>query len=103
MNNLRSQRKFITTDNKNSRIYKIMSFSWKQDKKDAIEMKIRNAIAMADSATNPTFKLEHPDWVRDAQKKDYTLLKKQVKDLTEKNQKRAMDRRIKRGDSHSDL
>ncbi len=74
-----------------------MSFSHKQAKIDAVAIKIRRAMTMAKSATNPTFKLEHPDWVRDAQKDDYTLLKKQVKELIEKKQKHAMDRRVKRG------
>ncbi len=51
---------------------------------------------MAKSATNPTFKLEHPDWVRDAQKNDYTLLKKQVKEKVIKGQDLAQARRDKR-------
>ncbi len=51
---------------------------------------------MANSATNPTFKLEHPDWIRDAQKKDYTLLKKVVKEQVEKAQALAQLRRDKR-------
>ncbi len=72
-------------------------FSWKQAKIDAINIKIERAITMAKSATNPTFKLQHPDWVRDAQKDDFTLLKKVVREQTEKRQKAAMDRRVKRG------
>ncbi len=77
-------------------------FSWKQDKIDTVNMKIRRAMTMAKSATNPTFKLEHPDWVRDASKGDYTLLKKQVKEKVELRQHQAMDRRRKRGDTHDD-
>ncbi len=74
-----------------------MSFSWKQAKQDAIAIKIRRAITQAKSGTNPSFKLQHPDWVRDAVKDDYTLLKKQVRDQMEKRQKSVMDRRVKRG------
>ncbi len=78
-------------------------FSWKQSKIDTVNTKIRRAMTMAKSATNPTFKLEHPDWVRDAAKGDYTLLKKVVKEQTELRQHQSMDRRIKRGDTHTDL
>jgi len=73
-----------------------MAFSWKQAKINAVETKIRRAMTMAKSATNPTFKLEHPDWVRDAQKNEYTLLKKQVKEKVIKAQDQAQLRRDKR-------
>ncbi len=79
-----------------------MSFSWKQAKIDAIETKIRRAITMANNGNNPTFKLQHPDWVRDAQTKNYTQLKKQVKEQMEKRQNAVMDRRVKRGGKNQD-
>jgi len=72
-------------------------FSWKQAKLDAIAIKIRRAKTMAINASNPDFKIKHPDWVRDAQKKDFTMLEKVVKEQMEKKQKKAMDRRVKRG------
>ncbi len=71
-------------------------FSWKQAKIEAVDLKIERAITMANSATNSDFKILHPDWVRDAQKKDYTLLKKQVREKIEKYQNKAQQRRDKR-------
>ncbi len=71
-------------------------FSWKQAKIEAIDLKIQRAITMANAGSNPEFKLKHPDWVRDAQKKDYTLLKTQVKDKVLKYQNQAIQRRDKR-------
>ncbi len=71
-------------------------FSWKQEKLNTIDLKIQRAITMANSATNPDFKALHPDWVRDAQKKDYTLLKTQVKEKCLKYQVKAQQRRDKR-------
>ncbi len=73
-----------------------MVFSWNQAKINAVNCKIRRAMTMAKSATNPTFKLEHPDWVRDAVKNDYTLLKKVVKEKVIKAQDQAQARRDKR-------
>ncbi len=71
-------------------------FSWKQMKIEAVDMKIRRAITQSNSATNPEFKKDHPDWVRDAQKKDYTLLKTKVKEKALKYQLFAQARRDKR-------
>ncbi len=78
-------------------------FSWKQDKLDMIDLKIRRAMVMAKSGSNLEFKILHPDWVRDAVKDDYTLLKKVVREDMVKRQKQSMDRRRKRGDTHKDL
>ncbi len=73
-----------------------MTFSWKQAKLDAIAIKIRRARTMAINASNPEFKLQHPDWIRDAQSKNFTLLDKKVKEATEKYQALAQARRDKR-------
>ncbi len=73
-----------------------MGFSWKQAKIDAVDVKIRRAITMANAASNPDFKMQHPDWVRDAQNKNYTNLKKVVKEKCEKYQQKAQARRDKR-------
>jgi len=77
-------------------------FSWKAENEFAIRLKIERAITMANSATNPDFKLQHPDWVRDAQKKDYTLLKKMVTEKELKYQARAKARRDKRSGKDQD-
>ncbi len=73
-----------------------MAFSWKQDKINTINKKIERAITQAKAGSNPDFKLQHPDWVRDAQNKDFTNLKKVVKEQTEKYQLKAQQRRDKR-------
>lgn len=73
-----------------------MGFSWKKAKEVAVEIKTERAMTQAKSGTNPEFKTRHPDWVRDAQKGDYTLLKKQVKEAVEKVQQKAIQRRAKR-------
>ncbi len=74
-----------------------MSFAYSapEQRKRAIETKIRRAITMAKVGTNPDFKLAHPDWVREAQTKNFTALKKQVLELIEKKQATAMKRRMK--------
>ncbi len=71
-------------------------FSWKQAKKDAIEIKIRRAITQV-SGDNPNqdIAIKNPNWVSKAQQKDYTDLKKSVTQLIEKQQERAMARRLK--------
>ncbi len=73
-----------------------MGFSWEQMKKQAVEIKIRRAITMASKKNvNPDFAIEHPDWVREAQKQNYTDLKAKVKQAVEKEQERAQARRDK--------
>jgi len=72
-----------------------MGFSWEQAKIDAVALKIRRAKTMAVVGSNPDFKLKHPDWVRDAQKKDFTLLNKKVKEEAEKFQQQYAKRRLK--------
>ncbi len=52
---------------------------------------------MAKVGTNDDFRLLHPDWVRDAQKGNYTDLKVKVKALVEKQQDKAIKRRNKLG------
>ncbi len=70
-----------------------MAFSHKANAERALATQIRRAKTMALSATNPTFKIQHPDWVRDAQKKDFTLLTKVVTESVTKMQKLARTRR----------
>ncbi len=72
-----------------------MGFSHKQAALDAIATEIRRAKTMSLSATNKTFVKDHPDWVRDAVKNDFTLLVKQCKEKMETYQKQAIARRLK--------
>ncbi len=64
----------------------IMAFSWKQAKKDVIVKKIERAITLAKVGTNPDFVIQHADWIRDAQKKDFTVLTKKIGDEVRKRQ-----------------
>ncbi len=73
----------------------LMGFSREQSKIDAVALKIRRAKTMAVVGTNPDFVLKHPDWVRDAQKKDFTMLTKKTKEDAEKYQKMYLQRRLK--------
>ncbi len=60
-------------------------FSWKTEKEKAIEHKIRRAITMAKGG-NPDYAIQHPDEVRDAQNKQFTSLRKRVREQTLKAQ-----------------
>ncbi len=66
-----------------------MTFSWKQQKLDAIKIKQRRARVQS-KAGHPDMKILHPGWVRDAQLKDsnYALINKSVKEEVEKKQLR---------------
>ena len=71
-------------------------FSHKRMREIAIATKIRRAITMASKKyPNKDFKAQHPDWVRDAQNKNFTNLTKIIKDEVQKKQQRALDRRDK--------
>ncbi len=72
-----------------------MPFSWDKAKKQTVDHKIARAISMARAGSNHDFKIAHPDWVREAQKKNYIALKISIKDLVEKQQKASMLRRDK--------
>ncbi len=77
-------------------IKKESGFSWDRMKETAIQLKIERAITMAQKKNvNPDFKIQHPDWVAQAQNNDFIDLKKKVRALIEKQQKTAMDRRFK--------
>ncbi len=73
-------------------------FNWKDMKEQAIKIKIRRAITMASKKeVNPDFAIQHPDWVREAQKQNYTDLKAKVRQQVEKAQERAQARSDKYG------
>ncbi len=74
-----------------------MAFSWEKLKERAIEKKISRAITMAKVGTNNDFRILHPDWIREAQNKQFSNLKKQVRDAVEKQQAVYMARRVKLG------
>ncbi len=71
------------------------TFSWKEALISAQEIKVRRARAMI--ITNPTFRKEHPDWARDAQKNNFVIMDKQIREQTKKKQERALERRKKFG------
>jgi len=74
-----------------------MPFSWTNAKKRTIDKRIERAITMAKAGTNADFKLRHADWVREAQKGNYTDLKVKVRKETEDRQAVAQRRREKLG------
>jgi len=95
MNRVRSQESFITDIISIKNAEKRMGFSWKQAKLDAIATEIRRNKTMAINGNNPDFKLKHPDWVRDAQQKNYTQMEKITKEYMQLKQKQAQSRRDK--------
>ncbi len=72
-----------------------MTFSWIQAKKDAIAIKQRRSRTQA-KAGHTDMKLKHPDWCRDANQGQYTILNKSIKEETEKKQQRqeTFDRKL---------
>ncbi len=59
---------------------------------EAQDIKVRRAHSMI--LNNPQFRKEHPDWARDAEKKNYVIMDKIVRENTKKKQELAMQRRI---------
>ncbi len=74
-----------------------MVFSRKQQLQDGIDKKIERAITMAKVAQNTDFKKAHPDWIRDAQNKNYSALKKQITESVKAIQVQNQARRDKLG------
>ncbi len=72
-----------------------MSFSWKEFKQKAIEIKLYRAKNQA-KGQSPDYKLKHPDEARDASQGKFTLLEARVKRQMLKKQETAMNRRLKR-------
>ncbi len=62
-----------------------MGFSRQESKLQAILIKQRVARTKA-KGQHPDMKLKHPDWCRDANKGDYTMLNKKIKEDCEKEQ-----------------
>ncbi len=72
-----------------------MSF-WDKAKASAVKKEIyRNRIQA--KLGHPDMKIEHPDWVRDAQEGKYTVMDTKVKDKILKRQKRAKERQDRLG------
>ncbi len=64
-----------------------MGFSWKHAKEEAIKVKIRRAIIMATAGVpNPDFKIRHPEWIQQAQSKNFSELKKKITEETKRKQ-----------------
>ncbi len=69
-------------------------FSWKKMQEKAVQIKIRRAKTMVTGNNpNPDIAIQHPEWIRAAQKKDYTELTKQVTDKIKRAHERALGRR----------
>ncbi len=68
-------------------------FSWKEMMVIAQDIKVRRAHSMI--LSNPQFRKEHPDWARDAEKKNYVVMDKQVRERVKKRQEEAFVRRVK--------
>ncbi len=66
-------------------------FSWKEMMIIAQDIKVRRAHSMI--LNNPQFRKEHPDWARDAEKKNYVIMDKQIRERTIKRQVEALARR----------
>ncbi len=66
-------------------------FSWEDMAAIAQDIKVRRAHSMI--LNNPQFRKEHPDWARDAEKKNYVIMDKMIKEKTKKAQERAIERR----------
>ncbi len=66
-------------------------FSWVEMAKIAQEVKVARARTMI--LNNPQFRKEHPDWARDAEKKNYVIMDKQIREKVKKRQEVALERR----------
>ncbi len=72
-----------------------MTFSWAQQIAKAHKMKQRREHI---KALNPTkdYKIEHPDWCREASQNKFTMLDKAVKEKLDKHVELALMRRERR-------
>ncbi len=70
-----------------------MPFSWDLSKKFAVDKKIERAMNMARGKVNSDFDINYPAEVAKAVSKDFTILKKRVRDSVTKLQDLAIDRR----------
>ncbi len=62
-----------------------------------IAQKIKVERARQMILNNPTFRSKHPDWARDAEKKNFVIMDKTIKEQTAKRQAEALDRRKRFG------
>ncbi len=67
------------------------TFSWEHMAIIAQEVKVRRARQMI--LNNPTFRKDHPDWARDAEKKNFVIMDKAIKERVIKRQEEALQRR----------
>ncbi len=67
-------------------------FSWEQMRIIAQDIKVRRGRSMI--LNNPQFRKEHPDWARDAEKKNFVIMDKQIRERTKKRQDEALQRRL---------
>ncbi len=74
---------------------RLMAFSRILSNARALEIKVRRAKTMSKGNVNPDFDKAHPDWVRDAQNKNYTSMSKIIRDNAKKFQDLALARRMR--------
>lgn len=72
-----------------------MLFSRAKMNKRAIDIKIRRAKVLSKGNISSDFDVKHVDWVRDAQKKNFTLLVTDITKKTKAKQLLAITRREK--------
>ncbi len=70
-------------------------FNWVDFKKYVIQHEIDRNIILAKAGTNTDFKNLHPDWISQAQNKNFIDLRKKVEASMIKYQENAMARRQK--------
>ncbi len=70
----------------------MMAFSWNEFLKKALQHKINRNISLTRGQKNKDFDKDHPDWIRDATSKNYTQMKKKIKEDFEKHQLNRLER-----------
>ncbi len=69
-------------------------FSWKTEKELAIKTKVRRAITQVQGDNpNKDIAIRHPEWIKQAQSKQYTELTKSITDSVQRAQDRVQARR----------
>jgi len=66
-------------------------FSWKEMAIKAQDIKVRRSHSMI--LNNPQYRKEHPDWARDAEKKNFVVMDKIIRERTKRRQEEALARR----------
>ncbi len=75
-------------------------FSWDRARAQAIKITINRSHLLAgggatESIPNPDFAIAHPDWVREAKLKNFTVMDKKITLQMKDFQNKAIERRMK--------